>query len=143
MTRPNTQYMPCFSACAHGDCPLAIMFTEELENTMITPKIVRMITHRRNPWKHHNGLARLRVPPFFNGSRVCAAAPSVMFGRLAEDVMLRLASGFPMLIHPTLSLLRELVSAIGVRLELVHGRAGRSHEHHIAGLRVGAGRRGP
>ena len=62
-----------------------------------------------------------------------------MFGRLAEDVMLRLASGFPMLIHPTLSLLRELVSAIGVRLELVHGRAGRSHEHHIAGLRVGAG----
>ena len=47
MTRPNTQYMPCFSACAHGDCPLAIMFTEELENTMITPKIVRMITHRR------------------------------------------------------------------------------------------------
>lgn len=40
---------PCFSAWDHGDCPLAIMFTEELENTMITPKMVRMITAVLNP----------------------------------------------------------------------------------------------
>ena len=50
MTRPNTQYMPCFSACAHGDCPLAIMFTEELENTMIRPKHVSPTTAMRKPW---------------------------------------------------------------------------------------------
>ena len=38
------------------------MFTDELENTMITPNNVRIITDSRNPWKHHRGLNRLRTP---------------------------------------------------------------------------------
>ena len=46
---PRTQNPPCFSAWDHGDWPLAIIFTEELENTIITPKMVRIITETLNP----------------------------------------------------------------------------------------------
>ena len=46
---PRTQNPPCLIACDHGDWPLAIIFTEELENTIITPKMVRIITETLNP----------------------------------------------------------------------------------------------
>lgn len=51
---------------------------------------------------------------------------------VADDDTIRLALGFAMLAHPSSCLVCELVTAIGIRYELVHGCASRSHKHHIA-----------